>query len=155
MRALSSMSTGELLGALYAPLSTAARIVVAAVGMIVGIGAVGGGWSLITDPAGMGADTAWLEGSMFTDFTVPGVVLLVVIGGGMLVTAALAVVGHRRAAAASVLMSIVLLGWSLVETVVIGYQGGPQIVLLAVFVLAPAAVLMTAGIHAARAKLRA
>lgn len=155
MHALSRTSVVELRRTLDAPLPTAARIVVAVVGMIVGIGAAGGGWSLITDPAGMGADTAWLEGSMFTDFTVPGVVLLVVIGGGMLLTAALAVIGDRRAAAASVLMSIVLLGWGLVETVVIGYQGGPQFVLLALFVLAPAAVLMTAGIHAVRAKLRA
>src|SRR6185436_13338061 len=44
-----------------------------------------------------GVPTAWLEGSPFTDYFVPSLILLIVVGGSLLV-AAVAVVGRLRSA---------------------------------------------------------
>jgi hypothetical protein len=118
--------------------------------MMVGIGALYGGWSLLTNPAALGADPVWLEGSPFPDFTVPGLVLLVVIGGGMLVTALLAIFGARSAVLATLMMGAILMAWGMVETIVIGYQGTQQVVLVMLFVVVPAAILLWLGVHASR-----
>ncbi len=105
---------------------------------------------LPTDPAGLGAEQSWLDGSPFPDYTGPGLVLLVVVGGGMLVAAAAALLARESAAGAAATMGVVLLAWGVVETVTVGWRGTPQIVLLALFVVAPAAVLIAVG----RASLR-
>ena len=102
----------------------------AAIELIVGLGALYGGYGLLTDPEGMGAKQSWLDGSVFPDFTIPGLFLLIVIGGGMLVAAAAAMFSERYAAAAAATMGAVLLLWGLVETVTLGWLGGAQLVLL-------------------------
>ena len=135
----------------HAPtLSPRRRLVLVATELVVGIGALFGGYGLLADAEGLGAKESWLDGSPFADYTIPGLVLLVVIGGGLLTAAALAVSGHAAAAGAALVMGVVLLAWGIVETLTIGWQGPPQVVMLVVFVLAPAAVLI--GI--ARAALR-
>jgi hypothetical protein len=126
-------------------LSRGARTVVATFASIVGVGALFGGYGLLTDPVGLGVKHAWLDGTPFPDYTVPGVVLLVVFGGGMLFTAATAVRGASVAARAAFVMGLALLGWGTVETATIGYQGRPQIVLLTVFVVGPAVPLLRIG----------
>jgi hypothetical protein len=119
------------------PLSRRARGTVAGIAVIVAIGALFGGYGLLADPAGLGVKQAWLDGTPFPDYTVPGVTLLVVIGGGMLFTAAAAVRGAPVAGPAAFVMGLALLVWGSVETVTIGYQGRPQILLLAGFVVGP------------------
>jgi hypothetical protein len=126
------------------------RLVVAATGLIVGIGGLFGGYGLLSDADGLGAKQSWLDGSPFPDYTVPGLFLLVVIGGGMLAVATLALLGRSEAAAAAVVMGVVILAWGIVETLTVGWRGGPQVVLLALFVIAPAIVLIGIG----RASLR-
>ena len=121
------------------------RLLVAATGLIVGIGALYGGYGLLSDAAALGAEEAWLDGSPFPDYTVPGLFLLVVIGGGMLATSALAFLGRPEAAAAALAMGTVILTWGIVETLTVGWRGGPQAVLLALFVVAPAVVLIGVG----------
>ena len=83
-----------------------ARWGIAAVQIVVGVGAVFGGYSLLSDAEGLGAKQAWLEGSVFPDYTVAGLFLLLGIGGGMLVAAAVTILappyargarGFRRA----------------------------------------------------------
>lgn len=126
------------------------RLVLVATELVVGIGALFGGYGLLADAEGLGAEQSWLDGSPFSDYRIPGLVLLVVVGGGLLTAAALAALGHRFAAGAALAMGVVLLAWGVVETLTIGWQGPPQVVMLAVFVLAPAAVLIGIG----RAALR-
>jgi peptidoglycan/LPS O-acetylase OafA/YrhL len=119
-------------------------VVVATAG-IVGIGALFGGYGLLSDAEGLGAKEAWLEGTPFPDYTVPGIVLLVVIGGGMLATAAAALRRTRVAAPAALAMGLALLVWGGVETITIGYRGGGQLLLLAIFVVGPAVPLIWIG----------
>ncbi len=71
--------------------------------------------------------------------------LLVVIGGGLLTAAGLAAFGRPTAAGAALTMGSLLLTWGVVETVTVGWQGPPQVVLLAAFVVAPAAILIGIG----------
>jgi hypothetical protein len=75
---------------------------------------------------------------------IPGLILFLVIGGGMLVAGALAVGGSGHAARASLAMGITVLGFVIVETTLIRYQGAQQIRLL-VLVAAPALVLVAVG----------
>jgi hypothetical protein len=121
------------------------RRVVVAVAGFVGVGALFGGYGLLTDAESVGVNEAWLEGSPFPDYRLPGVVLLVVIGGGMLATALLALRRSRLAASAALAMGVALLVWGTVETIAIGYQGVAQLMLLAVWVVGPAVPLLWAG----------
>jgi hypothetical protein len=106
---------------------------VALVAGIVGVGAIYGGLRLL------------LEGTSFADYTVPGLVLLVVVGGGMLLTASSALRHSRFAGVAALTMGGALLAWGVVETLTIGYRGGGQLVLVGLFVVAPAAPLIWIG----------
>lgn len=109
--------------------------------IVVGIAALGGGYGLLRDAEGMGAERAWLDGSPFSDYTVPGLALLVVGGGGLLAAAAIALRAPRRGPAAGGLMAIVLALWGVTETATIGWRGPQQLVLVAAFVAAPAVLL--------------
>lgn len=115
--------------------------VVVATEIVVGMGAVYGGYGLLKDAEKLGAKQAWLDGSIFPDYTVPGLFLLVVIGGGMLAAAAITLFHRQRAAFAARVMATVLVLWGVTETVTIGWRGWPQLVLVGAFVLAPALIL--------------
>ena len=123
------------------------RWIVAATEIVVGVGAVFGGYGLLSDAGALGAKQAWLDGSVFPDYTVPGLVLLVAVGGGMLCAAAITVFARRRARGAARVMATVLALWGLTETVVIGWRGWQQIVLVGAFVVAPAVILAVFAAH--------
>lgn len=105
-------------------------------------GAMYGGYGLLADAGGLGVREAWLNGGPFPDYTIPGLFLLIVIGGGMLLTAVCAALRLPRTRSLALAMSAILLGWGIVETAVIGYRGGPQLALLALFVALPAVLLI-------------
>jgi len=121
------------------------RLALIAIELVVAIGAIYGGLSLLADPDRLGVDGAWLDGSVFPDYTIPGTVLLVVIGGGMLVAAALTLWAPRTAGLAAEVMAAVLLIWGTVETFTIGWRGTTQLVLIASFVVVPAIALVFLG----------
>jgi hypothetical protein len=123
------------------------RWVVAAAESLVGVGAVFGGYGLLSDAESLGAKQAWLDGSAFSDYTVPGLVLLVAIGGGMLSAAAITVFARRHARIAAGAMATVLVLWGITESATIGWRGWQQLVLVAAFVAAPA---VTLALYAAR-----
>jgi hypothetical protein len=60
----------------------------------------------------------------------------------MLVTALAALRRSRHAGIAALAMGVVLVVWGVVETLTIGYQGTGQLILLGVFVVAPALPLL-------------
>jgi len=67
-----------------------------------------------------GAKREWLDGTPFNDYVIPGVILLVVVGGSL---AAAATVLLRRVPSAwgfSVAAGAVVIGWLIVETLMIG-----------------------------------
>ena len=125
---------------------------IALVELIVGLGAVYGGYSLLSDAEGLGAKQAWLDGSVFPDYTVPGIVLLVVIGGGMLVAAAVTLLAPRHSALAAGTMAVLLIGWGVIETVTLGWRGTSQVALVVAFVAAPALVLGCFAVRSLRSR---
>ena len=97
-----------------------------AVELFVALGALVGGASLLADAKGFGMDTAWLEGTPFPDYTVPGVALLL-IAAAMLVAAALAVAGSPLAGPAARLGGGAVLAFLAVELLTVGYLGPWQL----------------------------
>lgn len=107
-----------------------------------GLSGLAGGIGLISDPSGraLGVPHAWLEGSPFSNYLVPGVILFLALG----VAPMLVAYGLRRARpwarVGSALVGAALAVWLLVEIAVVGYQADPplQIVygVLAVLILA-------------------
>jgi hypothetical protein len=126
-------------------LSGRSRWVAVAIAGFVGVGALFGGYGLLSDAEGLGAKESWLEGTPFPDYRMPAIVLLVIIGGGMLVTAAAALRRSRVAAPAALAMGLTLFAWGAVETITIGYRGAAQLVLLGLFVVGPAVPLIKIG----------
>ena len=90
-----------------------------------GLAAVAGGVGLVRD--GSGLDTAWIEHTLLPSWTIPGVLLAVLVGGGMLTAAAISLRDRALAAPAALAMGAVLLVWLAVETLMIGWHGGPQL----------------------------
>ena len=105
--------------------SRGARLILAAIELLVAIPAVPSGVALVRD--GMGLDTAWIDHTLLPDYTIPGVLLMVVIGGGMALAAAATVTRPRLARPAALWAGLVLLAWLAIETLMLGWHGGPQL----------------------------
>lgn len=131
--------------------SGSSRWVAIAVALAMGLGAIGGGISLLRDAEGFGIQEAWLTGSPFSDYRVPGWFLTVAIGGGMCITAWLLLVRSRLAGIASLKLGVVLLAWLAVETAIIGLQGTQQFALLALCGGSGLVLVVTGGTALSRA----
>lgn len=68
----------------------------------------------------------WLEGSPFDDYLIPGLVLFVIVGGSLLAAAMFVFAGLHLARVAAIGAGTVVLGWLVVETLVIGYVSWMQ-----------------------------
>lgn len=99
------------------------------------VSAVAGGIGLVSAPDGsaVAMPLSWLEGSPFSDYLIPGLILLVVLGLGAL----LVFVGLLRRVAwgwwGSVALGVALVIWIVVEIAVVGYQGGVGVVFWVVY----------------------
>lgn len=89
-----------------------------------GLSALVGGFGLIGDPSGgnLGMDAAWLSGSPFNDFLIPGLFLLIVNGLGNLGGFFTTVREHRRAGEIGLFFGAVMVAWILVQGFLIGYR---------------------------------
>ena len=85
---------------------------VAALSAVVGGAAVTAGW--IVFPA------EWLDGTPFTGYTVPGLILCLVVGGSATLAAIAALRGAGAAAAASAVAGVVMMGWVVGEVAMLG-----------------------------------
>jgi hypothetical protein len=65
-----------------------------------------------------------LKGSLFKDYTIPGLALLVIVGGGALVATILLLRRHPSGVLASGAAGAVIIGFEIVEVLVIGSQPG-------------------------------
>ena len=62
---------------------------------------------------------AWLDGSPFSDYFVPGAILAVVVGGSAAIAAAGTARGPRLGVPASIVAGLVLMGWIVGELLVL------------------------------------
>ena len=96
-------------------LADRARWSIAGIEIILGAAAVFGGYSLLSDADALGAKQEWLDGSLFPDYTIPGLFLLVVIGAGSLLAASVTVLAPRYASLTAGALAAVLAAWGIVE----------------------------------------
>jgi hypothetical protein len=68
----------------------------------------------------------WLEGSPFEDYFIPGLVLFVAVGGSLLAAAISIFAGLHLARLVAIAAAMVVLGWLVVETLIIGYVSWMQ-----------------------------
>jgi hypothetical protein len=113
-----------------------------------------GGFGLMVDPSGqtVGLPAAWLEGSPFRNYFIPGLILFTVLGVFPLVVV-WGLWKHRRwAHAGSLLVGLGLVIWILVEICVVGYQAEPP--LQAIYGLLGLLIVALASAKSVRATLR-
>ena len=93
--------------------------------VLIGIGAIGGGFMLVKDPTGnaLGIPLSFLEGSPFTDYLIPGIFLLVVNGVGSLVGAGISFAGRRFAKEIAIVLGAVLIAWIVIQVIIISSIG--------------------------------
>lgn len=97
-----------------------------------GLSGLAGGIGLVADPTGrsLGIPLAWLQGSPFSDYFIPGVILLVVLGVLPLFVVYGLWGGRPWAWVGSAFVGVALVGWLLVEIAVIGYHADPPLQLV-------------------------
>lgn len=89
--------------------------------LLMGLSAIGGGIGLLGDWIGMPREA--LDGTPFSTFTLPALILMVVIGGSQLGAAWLAWNRHSLAPLASFAAGGILLGWIAVEAAMVDTAG--------------------------------
>ena len=90
--------------------------------VIVGVNAVGGAiWGL---RGAKDVPREWLEGTPFDSFVVPSLILLIAIGGGMGAAATALLINHRLAPELSIAVGLILIGWIVVQVLMIAPNGG-------------------------------
>lgn len=95
--------------------------------LVQGVSGLGGGLGLVADPSGRALDIplAWLEGSPFKDYLIPGLVLLTLLGLGPVVVLYALRAGKRWARSAALVIGLALVGWIGVQVLLIGYRAWP------------------------------
>lgn len=89
---------------------------------VVALNAVGGAyWGLA---GAEGVPREWLAGTPFESYVVPSLILLVAVGGGMGAAATAHLVNHSLAPEISVAAGSTLMGWILVQVLLIAPNGG-------------------------------
>ena len=88
------------------------------------LNAFGGGYYGLSGAEGV--PTEWLEGSPFSDYTVPSVILLAVVGGSFLFATVAVLVRSRIARASALTAGTVVLVWIVVQVAIIGYVSWMQ-----------------------------
>src|SRR5437660_5430000 len=97
----------------------AIRLALAVIEAFIGLGAIGGGIAILTGAFDQWLPVAWLQGTPFSDYTIPGLLLLIVLGGGMLLAAATVVVQREWAVLLSMAMGLVMIGFEVFEVAII------------------------------------
>lgn len=97
--------------------------------LVQGSSGVFGGLALVLDPTGaaIGLPLDLLEGSVFADYLVPGIVLLVLLGIAPLFVAGAVLKRRPRAWIGSLAVGVALMLWIAVQVLVVGYQPEPPL----------------------------
>ncbi len=105
--------------------------------LAIGLSAIGAGRALARDPSGktLGFDVAWLRGSPFRDYRVPGLFLGTVIASANLGSALAAWRRWAGAPLASTATGLLLVKWVVIQTAIIGLRHPSQGIWLVTFPL--------------------
>jgi hypothetical protein len=99
--------------------NTGIRIALAVIEVLIGLSALGGGIAILTGMFDQWLPLAWLQGTPFSDYTIPGLLLLIVVGGGMLLAAATAFIQREWTLLLSMVMGLVMIGFEIFEVAII------------------------------------
>ena len=102
----------------------AIRIILAVIEAIIGLGAIAGGIAILTGAFDQWFSLEWLQGTPFSDYTIPGLVLLIVIGGGMLLAAITIFIQQEWAVLYSAAMGLIMIGFEVFEVIIIDRNAG-------------------------------
>lgn len=92
--------------------------------LLVALTAVGGGIALIVGLETGRFPADWLEGTPFSSYVLPGVILAVVVGGSATL-AALSLLRSPTGGGASVLAGVVMMGWIIAEILLLKQPSEP------------------------------
>ncbi len=107
-----------------------ARIALVVVEIFVALGALAGGIALLRGVFAQGIPLAWLQGTPFSDYTIPGLALAIVIGGGMLLAAATVFIQRQWAVLISAVAGIFMVGFEVVEAASVDSKVGNELPLV-------------------------
>ncbi len=95
-------------------------IILGSLQVFIGLGAVGGGIMLISDPSGggLGIPVELLEGSPFSDYLIPGLVLLAFNGFGSVFGSILTFRRHRFCSLTAAALGVFLMAWIVVQVMI-------------------------------------
>jgi hypothetical protein len=86
-----------------------------------GIGALYGGWGLMTHPDGSSIKLSlhWLEHTPFRDYLIPGIILFITNGLFSLITVCMLLLRYRNYAWFVILQGLILSGWIVIQILLI------------------------------------
>ena len=101
------------------------RIALLVLEAFIGLSAIQGGIGLLRGVEfNFVVPVAWLAGTPFSDYTIPGLVLAIVVGGSALFAAATVFIHREWAVLASVLAGLLMVGYLVVEAICIDSKVG-------------------------------
>ena len=106
------------------PTRATTRYVLGGVLSFSALNAIAGGYYGLSGAEGV--PKQWLEGSPFTDYFIPSLVLLIVVGGSFVISAIAVLMGLRIARRAALSAGVIVLGWLTVQMAIIGYVSWMQ-----------------------------
>ena len=118
------------------------RLAMLVIELFIGIPAIPAGVGLMRD--GLGMPNEWISHSLFPNYALPGVLLIGLIGGGMVGAAAITLRRSVLAGPAAIAIGLVQIAWLASETFIVGWHGGPQLLLVGIIGLL-AVVLLVLG----------
>ena len=93
------------------------RIALVVIEAFIGLTAIQGGIALLRGTFDQYVPVAWLAGTPFSDYTIPGLVLVIVVGGSALLAVATVFIHRAWAVLVSVLAGLLMAGYEVVEVV--------------------------------------
>jgi len=111
------------------------RLLLIALHIFLGLGAVGAGRTLVVNPSGekLTFKADWLKESPFRDYRVPGLFLAVIIGSVNLASASAQWRRARVAPLLSLATGLLLLVWLIIQTAIIGFRHPSQLIWAVLF----------------------
>jgi hypothetical protein len=117
--------------------------------VLVAVNAVYGGIGLIVD--GMGMPAAWLDGTPFGSWVLPGVLLILLVAVPMASAAIVEFVGGHRAREVSMISGAILVGWIGAQVLILRHFFFLQPIL---FVVGASIVLLALLVHHSQVRFR-